>query len=86
MEEQKPITQEVKPVEAAGMIDKAVAAAARLEEANKKHEELLNRQETLAAKQMLAGKAEAGAAPVQAPVENAKAYAERVMSGKVVIK
>lgn len=42
------------------VIDAASLAAQRLEEANKKQEELLDRQEKLMAKQILGGQAEAG--------------------------
>lgn len=42
------------------IIDKADAVAKRMEEANKKAEELLNRQEAIAARMLLSGRAEAG--------------------------
>ena len=48
-----------------GLIDGANAAAKRLEEANKKKEELLNREQEFAAKQQLAGRANAGQAVVE---------------------
>jgi hypothetical protein len=56
-EEQKtetPIT------ETSSIIDRADAVAQRMEAANKKAEELLQRQEAIAARMMLSGRAEAG--------------------------
>ena len=49
-----------KPKSDDGLIDKAVAAAERLEKANAEYTELLRRQQEFAAKQALAGRAEAG--------------------------
>jgi len=44
-------------------LEKAEELAARIEEANKKTEELLERQEKLSAERMLGGRTEAGSAP-----------------------
>ena len=46
--------------EGEGLVDKAYKAAEKLEAANKKTEELIQRQEALIAKQMLGGRAQAG--------------------------
>ena len=76
MDEEK-TNEEVKqekatPTEEAGdkpestrLIDDANLAAKRLEEANTKQEELLNRQEELAAKTALGGQSEAGGQPIK---------------------
>ena len=57
--------EEVKPIETpitetTSVIDKADAVAQRMENANKKAEELLIRQEAIAARMMLSGRSEAG--------------------------
>lgn len=65
------------------LIDRAEAAAKRMEEANQKAEELLKRNEELAARYVMSGRSEAGNGPVQAPQETPKEYAKRVMSGKI---
>ena len=54
------------------LIETANIAAKRLEDANKKSEEIL-------AKAILSGRAAAGQAPVKPKEETAKEYAERVM-------
>jgi len=66
-----------------GLIDRANASAERLEVALKKQEELINRQEELAAKRMLAGKAEAGIQAIkEAPISDEE-YAKKMMQGEV---
>lgn len=50
-------------VETTSIIDKADAVALRMEAANKKAEELLIRQEAIAARMMLGGKSTAGDSP-----------------------
>ena len=66
------------------MIDKANIAAARLEAANKKQEELLARQEALRVEETLGGKADAGT-PI--PTEETDAdYAKKVMSNEIESK
>lgn len=64
-------------LESLTMIEKADAAAKRMEEANKKTEELLVRQEAIAARMMLSGRADAGMV-VQKKEETAQEYAKRV--------
>ena len=65
------------------IIDRADTNAKRLEEANKKTEELLGRQEAVAARMMLAGRADAGT-PMKTPQEEArdKAIAEALEIAK----
>lgn len=65
------------------MIDKANLAALRLEEANKKKEELLGREETLMAKRILGGTAEAGGQAPEKKEETPEEYTKKVMSGEV---
>lgn len=56
------VKTEEKPVipDTTNLIDKADAVAKRMEEANKRAEELLTRQEAIAARMLLSGKSEAG--------------------------
>jgi len=61
------------------MIDRANAAAQRLEEANKKQEELIKRQEALQVRQLLGGKAEAGTPQKE---ETPEEYTKRVMENR----
>ena len=55
-------------------------AAKRLEEANAKKEELLEREEALAVQRALGGKAEAGT-PTEKKEESDSDYAKRALSG-----
>jgi len=55
---QEPITPKVE--DTANILEKAESIAKRIEEANKKSEELVARQEAIAAKMLLSGRAEAG--------------------------
>lgn len=73
--------QEIKE-EGTDPIAKAEAAAQRLQDANKKYEELLNREADLQARRILGGKSDLEAKP-EAKKETAKEYAARVMSNKV---
>ena len=83
-EENKEETQE-KPKEAAAnpsavsVLEKATAAAERLEEANKKMEANIARMETIQAQNLLAGRADAGTNP-EAKKETAAEYAAKVMA------
>lgn len=65
------------------LFDKTNEAVTRQEAANKKTEELLNRQEELYAKQKLGGRSMAGEqkAPEKPKEETPKEYAKRVMAG-----
>jgi len=67
--------------ETTNLIDSADKAAERLENANKKTEELLNKQEALIAKQALGGFSEAGGkAPVKEEISD-EDYANAAMDG-----
>jgi hypothetical protein len=65
------------------LIEKAEIAAKRIEEANKKTEELLRRQEEIATKALLGGKSDAGQAPPppKTPQEIAKDEAREYLKG-----
>ena len=63
------------------LVDKANEAAKRLEEANKKHEELLAKEETLRVERILAGKADAVAEKPKE--ESPEEYTRRVMNGGI---
>jgi len=67
-------TEEVKPF---SLYEKTEAVVARQEEANKKTEELLQRQETLHANQRLAGTT-GGHVEVKPKEETPKEYAQRI--------
>ena len=67
------------------IITEASEAAKRLEEANKKKEELLNREEMLEAKKLLSGESEAGKIPEKKedPYKDPIEYSKAIMEGKV---
>lgn len=67
--------------ETSSIIAKADAAAARMEAANKKAEELLIRSEAIASRMMLSGKAEAGSAktPQQQQAEEVDAKVKETL-------
>ena len=67
----------------ASLVDGAYAAAERIEAANKKQEELIQRQEELIAKQMLAGRTEAGQVKEKPKEETPEEYAEKIRRGEV---
>jgi len=71
-------TAEPEPIP--NMIEEAKQAAERLEAANAKQEELIKRQEALAVKQTLAGKAVTNAEPKK---ESDADYAERALKGDI---
>jgi len=64
------------------LYDKTEAIVTRQEAANKKTEELLERQETLHANQRLAGTT-GGNVDVKPKEETSKEYADRVMKGEI---
>tara|TARA_Y100000310_G_C20686529_1_gene819385 strand:- start:2856 stop:3095 length:240 start_codon:yes stop_codon:yes gene_type:complete len=64
-------------------LEKAEQLANRLKEENDRTEQLLQKQQELAAHNMLSGRAEAGTKPEAPKEESAKEYAERVMRGEV---
>jgi len=84
-EEEKPepdSTGEGSKPETITLVDQANIAAERLENANKQKEKLLVAEETLMAKQRLAGRAEAGGEPAKEEEISDADYANEVMSGK----
>jgi len=86
MEEKKPEEvkpKEEKPEEKLRVLDEAQKTADRIEAANKKQEELLQKQEEIMAKQMLAGKSEAGQEPEKPKEISDKEYAEKLEKGEV---
>lgn len=85
VEKVKPIVVETEgtvlaPIES---IDRANAAAQRMEEATKKLEEQNNRQESLMARQAIAGKAEAGIVEEPPKKMTDSEYAQALMRGEV---
>ena len=64
------------------VIERAREEREKLEAANKKHEELLNRQEEIMAKQALGGRAEAGSTPEKPKEISEVEYAEKALSGE----
>ena len=70
------------PQEPVSLYDKTEAIVTRQEEANKKTEELLERQETLHANQRLAGTS-GGNVEVKTKEETPKEYSDRVMKGEL---
>lgn len=64
------------------VIELARKNAERLEEANKKKEELLDREEQIMAKRALGGEAEAGQV-AEVKEETPEEYAKKVMAGEV---
>jgi len=75
-------TNEGSITETADVIKRADAAAERLEQANKKQEELLQRQEALHAKQILSGRADAGQARTKPVEETPEEYADKILKGE----
>jgi len=73
------------PVPQNQIIMDAHTAAERLENANKKQEELIKRQEELHARRVLGGTSEAGITPVKEadPYDDPVTYANALMEGKV---
>ncbi len=66
------------------MLEKAEAIAKRIEEANRKAEELISRQEQIAARSLLSGRSEAGQIPKSEPVLTDAEYAKRFFTTGVL--
>ena len=84
MEDEKPelpIVPNKEPEQSEDMIDKANRAAVRLEEANKKQEALLDRQERMQIEKSFGGKSDAG--NTQKLDETPEEYKNRVLAGDV---
>jgi hypothetical protein len=84
-EEQTPIPSkediQEAPSDAQSLIDKANAAAARIEEANRRTEELILRAEEVKVRRQLEGRSNGGDVEEEEE-ETPSAYAKRVMSNK----
>ena len=65
------------------IIEQANALVERIEEGNKRQEELLNRQEEIIAKEMLGGYTEAGKEEIKKEEETPEEYANKIMRGEV---
>ena len=65
------------------LIDKANAAAERLEKANARQAELISQQENIEARRMLGGQTNAGIQPPVQKEETPGEYSKRIMSGKI---
>ena len=81
-EDQSGNTGEGSKLETDSIIDRAHQAAERLEKANAKQEELLKKQEDLMARQVLAGRSEAGGEPAKKKQITDEEYAEKAISGE----
>ena len=68
---------------ASTLIEQARIAADKIKEQNDRFEALIKRQEEARAKELLGGKSDAGAQPVEPKVETAAEYKARVLSGKI---
>lgn len=80
-EEEKKDDEEEEEKNPVNDIDRAHVAAERMEAANKKKEELLNREEKLEIHRTLGGKAQAGQVVEKPKEESPAEYAKRVMAG-----
>ena len=80
-EEKPEVVKEVKK-RADSLVDNANKAALRLEEANEKREELLDREERLRVEERLSGRTEAGQES-KPKEESSVEYADRVLAGKM---
>jgi hypothetical protein len=63
------------------IVDKAYAAAERLEKANKQQEELLKRMEAIESRKILGGQSAAGVTAVPPKEETPAEYAKRMVRG-----
>lgn len=79
-EESQETPQETEASKPRTIVDDTNEAVARLEAANKRTEELLLRQENLAAQKALSGKAEAGKPQEKPKEESDKEYAEKMLN------
>lgn len=77
-------TKDVRPKKSkTPTLDEAREIAKELKEQNDRKEELLAREEELAAKQAVGGTAEAGMQPPEKKEETAQEYKNRIMRGEV---
>lgn len=73
----------IQPDSSDSLFERTDKAAARIEAANKKTEELLNRQEEIYAKSVLGGKADAGQKEEKPKEMDPVEYAKKVMNGEI---
>ena len=66
------------------IVDKAEKAAVRLEEANKKSEEIYAKNQSLAARQIMGGKSDAGQVPEPKKEITPKEYAAAALKGIIL--
>ena len=64
-------------------LEQAEQLASRIDEGNKRYEELLDRQEKMMTDNVLAGRSEISGQPEKPKEETAKEYADRVMNNKL---
>ena len=64
-------------------LDEAKALAERLEKANQRHEELINREESLAAERIVSGQAEAGSIPEKPKEMSDEEYSKKALAGEL---
>ena len=77
------MTEETKEQTPQNPIERAEAAAARLEAANKQAVELAERTEAAAARAVLGGRSDAGQAPIEKKEESNVEYVERALKGGI---
>lgn len=73
--------KENKPEEPVDLLTRSENIAKRIEEANKKAEEILNKNEQTLSRIMLSGRAEAGQTQQKPKEETPKEYKDRIMRG-----
>jgi hypothetical protein len=66
----------------ANLIDRAEAVARRIEEGNKRAEELLAKNEQVLSRSILGGRTDAGQVQAPQPVISNKEYAQKVLRGE----
>lgn len=65
------------------LLSKSTKIAERMEEANKRAEEILERQEKLMAENILGGRSDAGQKPTPPKEETPQEYKDKVMRGEL---
>ena len=79
--EETPKPEEKKESDTSQVLTKAEELAKRIEDGNAKTEELVKRQEEIAAKNILGGKSDAGEQATPEKEETPQEYAKRIMGG-----
>ncbi len=75
--------EDTKPQHTLSILEQAEIIAKRIEDANRRSEELLQKNEQAISRVMLSGRANGGVPEIKPKEESAKEYAERVISGKL---